>query len=884
MVTCAAPFDLMRPSPRAAWEFAAVGTLVRAICAAMFFVGLSPTVGFGQLEVDPPDLHSEAAQPQPDAARLRAEIADKLAKLGLPAHPAATPTVKAAKARKAIERGDFAVARQIVAAVLAGSRIQAWRFYPFEPFILAVPDVHSATFAKKMDDWVTQAAGDPIPLLVRARYYVNTAWNRRGPYFVSATPSDNLDAFADDMARALKDVDAAIKLDHANPYAYLLKLGILSDMGRSEEMKAWFTASAAAYPNFFPLYQFVLDGLTPKWGGSIAEMSGFVDDYAGPAPDQSPLKMLYLALYDHLLDDAGVTCSREANRDSEILAPCIGIRMKKIAPPHLDEQVQKALRLYEHHNHQEYDSILRAIHARALREQGSETFADAILQQAAIVTHSSTEMTRKAQGHNDYVIDQLAALTWYRQLLFDNAIGKMKEALRDLDGTTFADPGEKTEETADLYNQLATYSKLKAEYLARMRQRANLDDTYVDMIVYQTAAATLSKPTYDEHLACYGYAQLRLYEDAIRSCSEVLDDDDNIQAHYWRGIAYRWTKQLPQALRDLGTVADSNDGRLRTIAAIQMSYIYLGVKDYKSLLAVIDEHRSLFNPMWAGFAYETRCRAHLELGDLQKALDDCTAALQTTSSPQAQRLRQEVIERLANPKQNPMPEPAAAPPPAAVQPDDAAAGFPHLNPQVVDDIKVKIGKAGFAPNGIAVVYDIGDWHRQFTAAHPYAKMLDLPMPSLKEAVAVMARFAQDGLGFAARPDRPARFHVVLVDDRQRRPDDPVVDKHIWGTLGISVVQVRNVAEMQKLMDANKPDLIVIAAALPEPTKGDIRGKTAAIPSLTTAVPLAPDDDSTRGAEDPAYERASLGFEAAVFDALQRTIPAGHPVCVSFVTM
>src|ERR1700704_6890524 len=100
---------------------------------------------------------------------------------------------------------------------------------------------------------------------------------------------------------------------------------------------------------------------------------------------------------------------------------------------------------------------------------------------------------------------------------------------------------------AYIYNQLTTYSDLKAKNLARMQQRATLEDTYVDMIVYQTAAAMLSKSTRNEHLACYGYAQLRLYQDAIRSCSEVLANDDNVQAHYWRGGASPATNQQPAA-------------------------------------------------------------------------------------------------------------------------------------------------------------------------------------------------------------------------------------------------------------------------------------------------------------------------------------------------
>jgi len=864
-----------------------MATLIRVLCAAGIVLGLSPAVGISQpAEPDPPDFYRESARPQPDAARLTAEIADKLAKLNIKPHTAETPSEKAARARKAIQKGDFATAREVIAAVLAGSKLQAWRFYPFEPFITDVPDVRAAAFEKRLDEWVAHADGDAIPLLLRAQYYYGLAWTRRGPYFVSVTPRDNVDAFGDYMNRALKDIDAAIKLDHSNPYGYRLKLAILSNLGRPEEMRRWFEAAIAAYPDYFTLYFSVLDALTPKWGGSTEAMYRFADYYAGRAPQNSPLKMLYLALYNNLLEDAGNSCS-SSGRDTQILAPCIAIHMKKTVTPQLEEQVQAALQLYDHFDHQEYNFILRTLLGAMQQLSGADALADAMLQRAAAATHSSTEMAGTQPGHNDYVIDELAAVTWNHKLLFDNSIAKMEEALHDLESTTFPDQGEKNGEMAYIYNQLAMYSDLKNKYLSRLRQRGHLNDTYVDMIVYQTAAAMLSKSTRNEHLACYGYAQLRLYEDAIRSCSEVLANDDNVQAHYWRGIAYRETNQLPAALRDLAAVAGSDDRQWKTSAAIQMSYIYLGMKDFKSLVDVLNEYRFLFDPMYAGFAYETRCRAYMELGELQKALDDCTAALRIVSSPQAQRLQQGLIERLAKPEQKPTA--ALVPPPVR---SDAQNQYPHLGSQVIDEIRTKIRNAGFEPNGVAIVYDLEDWHRQFPAKHPYAKMLDLQMPSLKEAVEVVAHFAHDGLAFAAKADRSPRFHVLLVDDRERKPDDRALDRHTWGTLGISIMQSHSVAELQKNMPKGAPDLILISETLPESTKAEIRNQITNIPTVTMPIPVAPASGQPvmsgpmprQTPEELAYEGALLGFEEALFDALQKINPADRPIYVSFVTM
>ena len=62
------------------------------------------------------------------------------------------------------------------------------------------------------------------------------------------------------------------------------------------------------------------------------------------ALDDSPLKMLYLALYIALLDDAGGSCANDAKKDGELLNPCVAIQMKKSVRPQVDAQIEGARR------------------------------------------------------------------------------------------------------------------------------------------------------------------------------------------------------------------------------------------------------------------------------------------------------------------------------------------------------------------------------------------------------------------------------------------------------------------------------------------------------------------------------------------------------------
>jgi tetratricopeptide (TPR) repeat protein len=538
-----------------------VDTLVRFLLAGGIVIGIATVVGTGR-----------AAEPDPGTAQFTTEITEKLAKLNIKASTGETPAEKATRARQAIKHADFGAAHQIIADVLDASTMRPWRFYPFGALMTAISDVQDRSFEHHLDEWVAHAPNDPFPQLTRAKFYFDIGWSRRGRGVVRNTPASQIDSFTDYIAKALTDINAAIALDRTNPYSYRLKLSILSAHGFSEEMRVGFEEAIAAYPDFFTLYHVVLDSLTPKWGGSTKAMYRFVDYYAGRAPENSPLKLLYLGLYSNLLDNAFNSCNN-GNQDSEVLARCIAIHMKRDVTPQLEEKIQAVLQLYDHFEHQEFAFIIRTMVGSMLPVLGGDAYSGAILERAATATHSSIEMAGTQPSHNDYVIDELAAVPWRHKLLLDNSIEKFKEALRDVEFINFANQGDKNEEIAYVYDQLAMYSDLKSQYLTRMRLLGGLNDTYIDMIVYETAALMLTKGTQNEHLACYGYYNLKMYEEAIRSCTAVLGSNENILAHYWRGIAYKDTQQPEAALRDLAAVAESDNSQ-HTTAAIQMVYIY----------------------------------------------------------------------------------------------------------------------------------------------------------------------------------------------------------------------------------------------------------------------------------------------------------------------
>ena len=256
---------------------------------------------------------------------------------------------------------------------------------------------------------------------------------------------------------------------------------------------------------------------------------------------------------------------------------------------------------------------------------------------SANAMHSDTQLKESKPGHNNYVIDKAVAKSWRLKGFYDNALQKDQEALRDIEATSFPNEAERYLAVAGVYQHMG-------EIYSGLHQ-------YADMIAYEEAATALGNKTEQEYFVCYAHYQLKDYDDAIRTCAKAMDKSPGVlQAHYWRGVAYRDKGDADAALRDLTIVADSQSD-LRTSAAIDMSMIYFGRGDNRSALNVLNGYKYLYDRDTSSkqniaVSYNNRCYAYMQLGELKEALNDCTASLKYGNIPDAFRKQQELIKRL----------------------------------------------------------------------------------------------------------------------------------------------------------------------------------------------------------------------------------------------
>jgi tetratricopeptide (TPR) repeat protein len=585
----------------------------------------------------PTGFPAQSAPPGADQA-LAALVAERTAELRIKPKTAATPSDLALEAAVAIKGGNFARAEQISDEVLTNSRMQNWRFYPFNAFMGSVARGDDPVLLAHLDTWLKQQPKSPVAYLIRAAYYSEAAWAARGNDVARNVPARLMRQFEEDMDRSRADIEKSISLNPRNPLSYYELLLVASGDGDSPDVEKVFQTGITAYPNYYPLYKTRLDSLAPKWGGSIDAMYAFVDRYAGGAANSSPLKLLYLNLYATLLEAAAFDCGSLSGDGREL---CVKDSFEHLTRRGLADGMVTALNLYKVSDPIQFSTavwpILETISCN--RCIGSPAAAGGVLQIAASIMGSDNRMMDEPT-HNSYVLDDITARVWAQMDNPANVDKKFHEALSDVDNTKFPDEADKAQAMAAIFDHMAAFA----------------DDTsqFIDVIVYQDAANAVGGINHGDtpYRKCYAYYRMKHFAAAVKECSALIEGNGNyMQTHYWRGKAYEGLGQWDASIADFSPVADGADNWFRVGAALDMSYDFGQKGDYAGQIASMNEHAYLFDtelqpPHDIAVAYNNRCFAHMKLGQFREALDDCTMSLKFDRMPDAFHKQQELLKLL----------------------------------------------------------------------------------------------------------------------------------------------------------------------------------------------------------------------------------------------
>jgi hypothetical protein len=584
---------------------------------------------------------SQAAHPPlpPADATLASMVAQELAKLPVRPKTTTVPSDQSLEEVAAIKRGDYASARRIAEEVLARSNFKNWHFYPWSAFMNSMTRGNDPVLLDHLNEWLRREPKLAIAYLMRAWYYYETAWTVRAEGAGWMIPPDIYQVFKDDTRFAIADARRSISLNTRIPWSYYLVLRAESSEGNSAQAEAAFQEGVKAFPGYYDLYRQRLYSLTPKWNGSVADMYAFVERYAGKAPAQSQLKLLYLQEYAYFMDAASFDCGA---LKYDRLQECATARLKHLGVPDtVGDGIVTALKSYSASDPIAFANSVWPILSKMASTPGSgKSASGATLQLAASVMGSDNRLSRESGG-NSYVLDDVTAQVWAAMGNGANAEKKFRDALADIDATQFADEAQRDEAAATVYDHMTEFSRHTSQYL--------------NAIVYYDAANAVGGANHgdSQHVKCWAYNQLKHYAEGVRECSRVVTQSygNTLLAHYSLARAYEGLERWDEALAEFAPLADSADNYLRVGAAIEMSVIYGKKKDFAGEARILNQHAYLFDPNMQppedlAVSFNNRCHAYMELGELQKALNDCTTSLKYDRIPDAYTKEQELMRRL----------------------------------------------------------------------------------------------------------------------------------------------------------------------------------------------------------------------------------------------
>lgn len=631
------------PGSKSQWSSArliAVGFLAALVLGAAIFFATGQRLVRQTVVTRPATILSEAPEAgsaDPPSPILAAPTALDTIQLVVKPHSGVATTDKAMSAAELLRGGNYQQAEALATEVLAHSTLQSFAFYPFNQFISHLSPGDDRKFLEGVTAWITSNPRSSLAYLIRAQYYTDTAWLIRGSDYARAVPAEHMRGFHDFLQKAANDVRQSIALDPGIPWSYSLWVKITAGSGDSAQLAQAFDAGVARFPAYYPLYQIKLNYLIPKWGGSAELMYSFVQQYGGKA---APLKLLYLQLVAHQLSVAHVKCGRLGlAARSECLEPY----MNYLALGGLKENVSKALSIYKDCDPIQFSIALWPILGDIVGGESGPPSGPAttILEMTAAAMGSDTQLIHPP-GHNNYVIDDITARVWARLNNPVNVDQKFKEALADIERTSFPSDDEKDIAIATVYDHMAWDSRTTLQYSK--------------VIAYHDAANTVAGINHGgtQYLKCFALYKLGRFQEAVEECSQLIDSHRDVAlGYYYRARAHEGLKEYEASLADFAPVAENgSDNYVRWGAVLEMEHVNALLSRYATELEIFQKYPFVFDadlqpPDDLAIAYNNRCFAYMKVGELRKALDDCTTSLKYGHLPDAVHKQQELQQLLS---------------------------------------------------------------------------------------------------------------------------------------------------------------------------------------------------------------------------------------------
>lgn len=128
----------------------------------------------------------------------------------------------------------------------------------------------------QLDRWV-ETRPSYMSLAARGTYFAELGYMQRGGDLIRNTPPSQLAAMRASHERALRDLEAALRLNPKFVPTYIALMKVHQATGSLEQAAAAVGAATKEIPKTYYIRAHYLRTLRPKWGGSFASMKAYTD-------------------------------------------------------------------------------------------------------------------------------------------------------------------------------------------------------------------------------------------------------------------------------------------------------------------------------------------------------------------------------------------------------------------------------------------------------------------------------------------------------------------------------------------------------------------------------------------------------------------------------
>jgi tetratricopeptide (TPR) repeat protein len=161
-----------------------------------------------------------------------------------------------------------------------------WPVYKaFFAFADSDPELQS-----RLDEWVAAMPDSYAAHLARGMFYEHLGWLSRGDAFAGETPKERFADMDRFFALAKPDLQKALAINPRLFAAYASKARMERASGNRKLMELALRAGLSVTPEAVPLHLTFLDGLEPRWGGSLGETRAYLESLVQDHPRIAALK------------------------------------------------------------------------------------------------------------------------------------------------------------------------------------------------------------------------------------------------------------------------------------------------------------------------------------------------------------------------------------------------------------------------------------------------------------------------------------------------------------------------------------------------------------------------------------------------------------------